>query len=160
MEMVGTVKSNNFRVRDEAAFRTWFDAYRFGSEIQLIRDDGARSGKTDGQPREATLCFYGSELYPSAYPKLASDEDEEDEPQEVEADFEQFATELRAHLCEGEALHVIACGAEGARYAAYEELAVTASGRAFRSASSDSNANADAHRLVAEQGSAGPRSAP
>ncbi len=35
------------------------------------------------------MFFFGSEDYPSAYPRLAYDDD--DEPEEVEADLKDFA---------------------------------------------------------------------
>lgn len=150
MEMVGTVKSNTFRVHDERAFRTWFERFRFGSETELINGDAAASD-AGIQKRGTPLCLYGSELYPSAFPKLAYDDDDP-EPEEREANLNDFATAMRAHLCHGEAFYVIACGAEGERYAAYEELAITAEGEVFRCATSDSTDNADAHRLIAEHG--------
>ena len=142
MEMVGTVKSNAFRVRDAKAFRTWLEGYRFGSEVEVIE----YSDETEGNGTR--LCLYGSELYPSAHPKLAYDEDD-DSPEEIDADLPDFAAQMRTHLCEGETFYMLACGAEGQRFAGYEELAIDASGEAFRCASSD--CVEDAKRLIAER---------
>ena len=143
MDMYGSVVSNTFHVNDEAAFRCWFDQYKFGDEIRVERVEN--NTREDG--RGVPLMFYGSEHYPSAYPRVPGDRDTETD--DTDADLKEWAGELREHLLPDEIFYVVACGAEGARYAAAEELAVSHHKHQFRSICSD--ARSDGERLLADQ---------
>ena len=143
MDMYGSVVSNIFHVSDEAAFRCWFEQYKFGDEIQVERMEKNVREDRKGIP----LQFHGSEHYPSAYPKVPGDRDTETD--DTDADIEEWAGELRQHLLPDEILYVVACGSEGGRYAAAEELAVSHHKHRFRAMCSDDNA--DAQRLLTEQ---------
>ena len=131
MDITGHVVSSSFHVRDADAFQAWFEKYRFGDEITVHQEPSTR---TDGQG--AAMCFSGCESYPSAWPRLAYEEND-DEPQERDAELACWASELREHLLEDELVHVIACGAAQGRCAVYEVLAVDHRTTGFRSGSTD-----------------------
>lgn len=124
-DMYGAVRSNEFRVKNVEAFRTWFDKYNFGNEIVFwvdkLNDDGS-----------GTVSFGGEEAYPSAHPSYkAYDVDDgvtpnEDDYYDIVAvpDLDVWADELKAHLADGEVFQVVAGGNEKMRYVAYSELLV------------------------------------
>lgn len=112
-DMYGAIRSNVFKVKDVAAFKAWFIAEcHFGWDIEVWSDD-------DG------ISFGGYEQYPSAYPRIHV----EDEDEIVEWDLEAFAEAFSAHLIEGEALVVVSGGNEKLRYVAAERLFVDSIGR-------------------------------
>jgi hypothetical protein len=119
-DMYGAVRSNEFKVKDVAAFKTWFDGYHFGDEIDLWIENSVHDSF-------ATASFGGLEQYPTAYPRItAYDEDDEDvDIAEVEyADLQTFADELRQHLLPGEVFQVVAGGNEKLRYVGFNELII------------------------------------
>lgn len=115
-DMYGAVRSNEFKVKDVEAFKTWFDEYSFGDEIE-VWDEG-----------ENTVCFGGEEQYPSAYPMVIiydkSDPDDWVIEETEEADLQVFADELRQHLMPGEVFQVVAGGNEKLRYVGFAELII------------------------------------
>ena len=143
MDMYGSVVSNNFHVKDEGDFREWFEKYRFGDDISVER--GEKSTREDGLGTE--MCFSGFEQYPSAWPKTPGNN--EGDIDEVEVDLENWVQEIREHLLPDEIVYVIACGAEGGRYAAAQELAVSHLAHGFRDMCTDNRRCAQ--RLLDEQ---------
>ncbi len=134
-DMYGSVLSNEFKVKDVAAFKEWFKKYYFGEEVEIfehVEPDGS-----------GTISFGSGEQYPSAYPRIPvyetftdeelglDDEDlypddigEGDMVETVDADLETFAKELRQHLMPGEIFYVISGGAEKLRYVLFQELII------------------------------------
>lgn len=111
-DMYGAVRSNEFKVKDVEAFKTWFFTYSFGDEIMVWVEDSN------------TVSFGGDEQYPNAYPMVKIlDEDGYDEETE-EADLQKFADELRQHLMPGEVFQVVAGGNEKLRYVGFAELII------------------------------------
>ena len=134
-DMYGTVLSNDFKVKNIAAFKEWFKKYHFGEEIEIFEH-----AEPDGS---GTISFGSGEQYPSAYPQIIvyaevpveelDLDDEELYPDDVvgdeiediiEADLETFAKELRKHLVPNEIFYVIAGGAEKLRYVLFQELII------------------------------------
>ncbi len=134
-DMYGTVLSNDFKVRDVAAFKEWFKKYTFGEESEIwdkVEPDGS-----------GTISFGSGEQYPQAYPRLPANgmlsndelealglDDDDLYPEDVvrefdeEADLATFAEELRPHLMPGEIFYVVAGGAEKLRYVLFQELII------------------------------------
>jgi hypothetical protein len=116
-DMYGAIRSNVFRVKDVAAFKEWFTAEcYFGEEIELWEDDEG-------------VSFGGYEMYPSAYPRMVTEDADEIDEVHPEWDLDRFAEEFSAHLIEGEALVVVSGGNEKLRYVAAERLFVDSIGR-------------------------------
>ena len=126
-DMYGSMISNNFRVKDAAAFLEWADRYVLGEEVSIHtieeHDDGT-----------ATMRIAGNDHYAQAWPKRSTDTDIDDD---TAVEPEDFAAELAAHLCEGEIAYIMAGGDESERVMITSELAVTTGRYAYRCASSD-----------------------
>ena len=108
-DMYGAVRSSYFKVKDPAAFRTWFtENCHFGGNIELWVDSDS-------------VSFGGYEQYPNAYPMKPYD----DNGNQQEWDLDEFATEVRKHLAQGAEFRVLAAGNEKLRYVAATHLVVT-----------------------------------
>ena len=124
-DMYGAVRSNEFRVKDVEAFKTWFEGYIFGDEIEVWVD-------TLNEDGSGTVSFGEAGQYPSAYPRIRvwntddglPENEEDDDWEAVEADLDQFAMELRQHLVASEIFQVVAGGAEKLRYVGFTELLI------------------------------------
>ena len=134
-DMYGTILSNEFKVKNVAAFKEWFKKYYFGEDITIfdhVEPDGS-----------GTISYGSDEQYPYAYPRLpvgreltaeeldAMGLDEEDlYPDHYVSDdiedacLETFAEELRKHLMPKEIFYVIAGGNEKLRYVLFQELII------------------------------------
>jgi len=107
-DMYGAVCSNVFTVKDVEKFKEWFEAYRFGDDIEpFIRE------------KERHVSFGGYEQYPSAYPRRL---DADGLP--IDANLEAFAEQLCEHLDPGEVFSVTAGGNEKLRYVSFDQLIV------------------------------------
>jgi hypothetical protein len=108
-DMYGALRSNEFKVNDVEAFKKWFEENcYFGDEIEIW------------ERGESTVAFGGYEMYPCAYPRMASDECYQDE-----WNLKAFADEVRQHLQPGESLRVLAGGHEKLRYVSFQHLVIT-----------------------------------
>jgi hypothetical protein len=134
--MYGAIRSNDFRVRNPAEFRRWFEEnVTFGQGVELW-SDVPRIGASD------VFCFGADAQYPMAHPQHpVEDSDSDQEPW----DLDEFAEALRLHLVEGEYLHVVAGGAEKLRYVGFTELLITADVVQWRVAYSDDEATSLLH---------------
>jgi hypothetical protein len=122
-DMYGAVRSNEFRVKDPAAFVAWFkERVLFGDAIEVWDDGGG------------VVSFGGYEQYPSAYPRtpgvgrlveIDGQRFYEEDEQPGDWDLEEFAAEIRKHLEPGEEFRVLAAGNEKLRYVSATHLIVT-----------------------------------
>jgi len=106
-DMYGAVCSNVFTVKDVERFKEWFEAYRFGDQIELFVREAERR-----------LSFGGYQQYPSAYPRRFDGNDF------IDVDLEAFANELCEHLEPGEVFSVTAGGNEKLRYVSFDQLII------------------------------------
>lgn len=128
-DMYGTIRSNTFKVKDVRAFKTWFNQYVFGEDIDVWSHVTGMGGPND---YSGTIDFGGDVQYPNAYPRQRvwntddglPENEEDDDWEEEEADLDKFAAELRQHLQQGEVFYVIAGGAEKLRYVGFSELII------------------------------------
>ncbi len=105
-DMLATLTSCSFRVKDIAAFKTWYERYQFGYDVQLYVD------------QHGYVSFAGEES--CAFPRM---KDEDDNIQDV-TDLVAFSRELCEHLEDGELVNIVACGHENYRYAFYDQLII------------------------------------
>jgi hypothetical protein len=108
-DMYGAVSSNWFVVKDVEAFKSWFEKYYFGEDIELFVHEETQE-----------ISFAGYEQYPSAYPRFYDEESED----YVEVELKQFALELAEHLEEGEVFALVGGGNEKLRYVSYDQLII------------------------------------
>ena len=136
--MRGGFRSNNFRVKDGAAFKDWVTAYSWNAdqpEWVFINSDG-------------TVHLYGTAEFPNARPRVF----DQTSAEWKDADLAGFAIGLRGHLAEGEVFFLIAGGAEADRYTGYSELGVGHHSRYYRAAFSDDTAGEIRARMALETG--------
>lgn len=142
-DMYGTVRSNEFRVRNVEAFKAWFFKYSFGDEIRVWVDQQNEDGS-------GTVSFGGEEQYPNAFPMVKIYDDDGYIEEVEEADLHKFVAELRAHLMPGEIFQVVASGAEKLRYVGFSELLAAEDSKnvRFHSVYSDDGADVLRERLA------------
>ena len=135
-DMYGIVRSNDFKVKDPAKFRAWFEeSCVFGTEIELWEDEGN------------IFSFGGDEQYPSAYPRMPAADPDDNPDADPEAcrgtpdwELDAFADAIRRHLARGETFQVVSGGAEKLRYVGAQVLIVPPEGKpVFLSLYSDAN---------------------
>jgi len=108
-DMYGAVCSNVFQVKDVEKFKEWFAQYHFGQDIELfVRNE------------ERHVSFGGYEQYPSSYPRIMDEEEDE----LVEVDLNAFAKELCEHLEPRQIVNVVAGGNEKLRYVSFDQLII------------------------------------
>lgn len=105
-DMLATLTSCSFRVKDIAAFRAWYKRYHFGYDVQMYVDP------------HGYVSFAGEES--CAFPRT---KDDDDNIQDV-TDLAAFARELCEHLEDGELVNIVACGHENYRYAFFDQLII------------------------------------
>jgi hypothetical protein len=110
-DMYGAIRSNEFRVRDLAAFLEWFTRYRFGDATEIWTHKETRA-----------VAFGGYEQYPDAWPQVP-DTDGYGIPVD---DPEIFARELAGHLEPGEVVNIVAGGHEKLRCVRFSQLIIAA----------------------------------
>lgn len=134
-DMYGTILSNEFKVKNVAAFKEWFKKYYFGDEIEIFEHVESNGS--------GTISYGSDEQYPCAYPRLSAGrelsaeelkalglDDEDLYPEDMvsedieDANLDTFAEELRLHLMPKEIFYVISGGNEKLRYVLFQELII------------------------------------
>lgn len=108
-DMYGTICSNTFSVNDIEAFKNWFKQYHFGQDVRLF---------IDGDNKH--VSFGGHGQYPSAFPRIWNDEEENYD----DTDVVQFSQELCEHLSKNEFVNIVAGGNEKLRYCAFDQVII------------------------------------
>ena len=112
--MLGTVQSNEFKVRDVEAFFAWLE-------------DKGYSWCTEDEDREVLASpkgiieIQGKAWYPCAVPKLYDPIEEIWNP----VDSEIFACEFQQHLVDDGVVLILAVGASGSSHTGYSELMIS-----------------------------------
>jgi hypothetical protein len=108
-DMYGAVCSNVFQVKNVEKFKEWFAQYHFGQNIELFMSN-----------KEQHVSFGGYEQYPSAYPRIMDEEENEF----IEVNLNAFAKELCEHLEPHQIVNVVAGGNEKLRYVSFDQLII------------------------------------
>lgn len=110
MPTIGTITSNVFRVRNVQAFKAWLrDNVTFEGDISFTDCGGDM------------LMIQVATESPSAMPRR----EREHHPGTDEWELEEFATEIREHLAQGEEFRLLSCGVDPNRCSHAQHLKVT-----------------------------------
>lgn len=97
-DMYGSLHSSLFKVKDIAAFKDWFTREcSFSCEFEVVEVDGA-------------VFIRGGGANPRAIPDRITVGDSHDDWDIDEFGLQEFAEGLRAHLCDGEEVRIMAAG--------------------------------------------------
>ena len=107
----GTARSNYFRVKDEAAFRTWCAALG----LAIFEGEGKQLGM---------FGFYSDDSDTGTFPSFRPSRHGEDDDEEID-----LGEELAPHLADGEIAVLMEAGAEKLRYISGWAQAIHSDGR-------------------------------